>query len=78
MYVAAALEKVGYEVQLLDNYLMKKPIDEVKKLLKLNPELVGITCGSATYQRCVETAQAIKEEAKLQSCCWRMARVLHA
>ena len=62
MYVAAALEKAGFEVQMLDNYLMKKPLAEVKQLvLSLNPQIVGITCGSATYSRCVETAKAIKE-----------------
>ena len=62
MYVAAALEKAGFEVQMLDNYLMKKPLDEVKQLVsKLSPQIVGITCGSATYSRCIETAKAIKE-----------------
>jgi len=62
MYVAAALEKAGFEVQMLDNYLMKKPIDEIKQLvINLNPQIVGITCGSATYTRCIETAKAIKE-----------------
>jgi len=62
MYVAAALEKAGFEVQLLDNYLMKKPISEVKQLVSdLNPQVVGITCGSATYSRCVETTKAVKE-----------------
>ena len=62
MYVAAALEKAGFQVQMLDNYLLKKTTDEVKQLVtKLNPEIVGITCGSATYRRCVETAKAIKE-----------------
>ena len=62
MYVAAALEKAGFEVQMLDNYLMKKPTSEIKQLItSLNPEIVGITCGSATYPRCVETAKAIKQ-----------------
>ncbi|TRO47283.1 B12-binding domain-containing radical SAM protein, partial [Candidatus Bathyarchaeota archaeon] len=62
MYVAAALEKAGFTVQMLDNYLMKKPAQEVKELItKLNPIMVGITCGSATYARCVETAKNIKE-----------------
>jgi len=62
MYIAASLEKAGFEVQMLDNYLMKKPITEVKQLVaKLNPQIVGITCGSATYARCIETARAIKE-----------------
>jgi anaerobic magnesium-protoporphyrin IX monomethyl ester cyclase len=61
-YVAAALEKSGFQVEVLDNYLLKKPINEVQQtVVRLNPEIVGITCGSATYQRCIETAKAIKE-----------------
>ena len=61
-YVAAALEKAGFQVQMLDNYLLKKPIDEVKQYVKqVNPEIVGITCSSSTYHKCVETASAIKE-----------------
>jgi anaerobic magnesium-protoporphyrin IX monomethyl ester cyclase len=61
-YVAAALEKSGFQVEVLDNYLLKKPIDEVKQTVRrLNPEIVGITCSSVTYQRCVETAKAVKE-----------------
>jgi anaerobic magnesium-protoporphyrin IX monomethyl ester cyclase len=62
MYVASALEKAGYDVHMLDNYLMKKPVEEIKQLISnLNPKIVGITCGSATYPRCVETSRAIKE-----------------
>jgi radical SAM superfamily enzyme YgiQ (UPF0313 family) len=62
MYVAAAVEKAGFEVQMLDNYLMKKSTGEIKQLVtNLNPQIVGITCGSATYARCIETAKAIKE-----------------
>jgi anaerobic magnesium-protoporphyrin IX monomethyl ester cyclase len=62
MYVAAALEKAGFTVQMLDNYLAKKPIEEVKQLITtLNPMMVGMTCGSATYARCIETAKIIKE-----------------
>jgi anaerobic magnesium-protoporphyrin IX monomethyl ester cyclase len=61
-YVAAALEKAGFQVEILDNYLLKKPISEIKKIIqKSKPEIVGITCGSATYRQCVETAKAIKE-----------------
>jgi anaerobic magnesium-protoporphyrin IX monomethyl ester cyclase len=61
-YVAGALEKDGYNVQILDNYLIKKPINEVKQTIaQLETEIVGITCGSATYQRCLETARAVKE-----------------
>ncbi len=62
MYVAAALEKAGFKVQMLDNYLMKKSIEEIKQLItQINPGIVGITCGSATYPRCVETSKAIKQ-----------------
>ena len=61
MYVASALEKAGFEVQMLDNYLMKKPTQEVAELIaKTQPAIVGITCGSATYPGTVETAKAIK------------------
>jgi anaerobic magnesium-protoporphyrin IX monomethyl ester cyclase len=62
MYVAAALEKAGFKVQMLDNYLMKKSNEEIKQLItQINPGIVGITCGSATYPRCVETSKAIKQ-----------------
>ncbi|TRO50389.1 radical SAM protein [Candidatus Bathyarchaeota archaeon] len=61
-YVAAALEKASFEVQVLDNYLLRKPIGEVKEMVsKLNPEILGITCSSASYPVCVETAKAVKE-----------------
>jgi anaerobic magnesium-protoporphyrin IX monomethyl ester cyclase len=61
-FVAASLEKAGYQAAILDNYNLKKPIEEVKQELKrLEPEIVGITCGSVTYRRCIETAQAVKE-----------------
>jgi anaerobic magnesium-protoporphyrin IX monomethyl ester cyclase len=61
-YVAGALEKADFQVEMLDNYMLNKPIEEVKQILaKLNPEIVGITCGSATYRRCLETARAAKE-----------------
>ena len=61
-YVAGALEKAGFQVEMLDNYMLGKPMDEVKQLVSQeNPEIVGITCGSATYRPCLETARAVKE-----------------
>jgi radical SAM superfamily enzyme YgiQ (UPF0313 family) len=66
-YVAGALEKAGFQVEMLDNYLLEKSIDDIKQTVRrLNPEVVGITCSSASYQRCVETARAVKEA--LPSC----------
>jgi len=61
-FVAAALEKAGFQAAIIDNYNLKKPIEEVKQeIRRLEPEIVGITCGSVTYRRCIETAQAVKE-----------------
>ena len=61
-YIAAALEEGGFPVQIFDNYLLKKPIDEFKLLIEdSKPEIIGITCGSTTYQRTIETAKAVKE-----------------
>src|SRR3989337_481291 len=61
-YVAASLEKAGFQVEMLDNYQLNKPIDYVKQEIKrLAPEIVGITCSSVTYRRCIETAKTVKE-----------------
>jgi anaerobic magnesium-protoporphyrin IX monomethyl ester cyclase len=61
-YVAAALEKAGHQVQIIDNYLLEKLLDQIKhEIEKLQPEIVGIACGSVTYQKTVDTAKAVKE-----------------
>ena len=61
-YVAAAVEKSGFQVQMIDNYMLEKPIEEIKaEFAKLKPEIVGITCSSVTYSRVIETAKAVKE-----------------
>ncbi len=61
-YVAAALEKNDFQVEIFDNYLLERPIEEVKSEVKKRaPEIVGITCSSLTYSRCIETAKAVKE-----------------
>ena len=61
-YVAAALEKNGFSVEIYDNYLLGQPLETVKaEISKRQPEIVGITCSSLTYSRCVEMAKAAKE-----------------
>jgi radical SAM superfamily enzyme YgiQ (UPF0313 family) len=61
-YIAASLEKAGFKVDILDSYVLNKSIDEIKQTIRqLDPEIVGITCSSATYQECVETVKAVKE-----------------
>jgi anaerobic magnesium-protoporphyrin IX monomethyl ester cyclase len=61
-YVAAVLEKNGFQVEIYDNYLLERPIEEVKsEIKKRSPEIVGITCNSLSYERSVEMAKAVKE-----------------
>ena len=80
MYVAAALEKAGFEVQMLDNYLMKKPVSELKQLVtSLNPKIVGITCGSATYTTLHRNCKSNQRgSSRMQNSRRRMARLLCA
>ena len=61
-YVAAALEEGGFKVEIYDNYLLERSIDEVKSEIgKRLPEIVGLTCNSLSYGRVVEMAKAVKE-----------------
>ncbi len=61
-YIAAVLEKNGFQVEIYDNYLLERPIEEVKlEIRRRSPQIVGITCNSLTYQRCLELAKAVKE-----------------
>ena len=61
-YVAGALEKAGFSVEVLDNYQLQNTVDVVKQeVLKRDPAIVGISCSSVTYQVCIETAKAVKE-----------------
>jgi anaerobic magnesium-protoporphyrin IX monomethyl ester cyclase len=61
-YVAGALEKAGFKVEVLDNYQLQNTVDKVKlEIQKRDPGIVGISCSSVTYQSCIETAKAVKE-----------------
>lgn len=61
-YVAASLERSGFQVEIYDNYLFERPIEEVKaEISKRSPEIVGLTCNSLSYGRVVEMAKAVKE-----------------
>jgi anaerobic magnesium-protoporphyrin IX monomethyl ester cyclase len=61
-YVAAALEKIGFPVEIIDDYLLEKPIEYVKQMVRRSdPQIVGITCSSVSYRGCIETARVVKE-----------------
>jgi len=60
--VAAALEKNDYKVEIYDNYLLNRPVEEVKaEIGKRAPEIVGLTCNSLSFGRVLEMAKAVKE-----------------
>lgn len=62
-FLASVLRKNGFEVGIFDNYLFRKSVNEVVKIIKRrDPSMVGITCSSMTYQPCVRLAEKIKEE----------------
>lgn len=61
-YVASVLEKSGFQVEIYDNYLLERPVEEVKsEIRKRSPEIVGLTCNSLSYERVVEMAKTVKE-----------------
>ena len=62
MYIAAVLEKHGFDVKIFDNYLFNKPVNHIKLLVReFRPRIVGISCNSVTYRNCLEIAEAVKE-----------------
>lgn len=61
-YIASTLEKEGFQVNIYDNWLMRKSAGEIKnEVEKLNPEIVGISCNSVNYKKCIEISRAVKE-----------------
>lgn len=62
LYVGGALEKAGFPIAILDSYSLRKTLDDVKsEVRRLNPDIVGITCGSVTYPECIKAVKAVKE-----------------
>jgi anaerobic magnesium-protoporphyrin IX monomethyl ester cyclase len=61
-YLAAVLEKEGVDVKILDNYLFNMSTSFIEHyLLSYKPDIVGITCGTATYQTTMQTARTVKQ-----------------
>ncbi|MEM2799029.1 MAG: radical SAM protein [Candidatus Bathyarchaeia archaeon] len=62
MYIGAVLERDGFHVKILDNYMLNKPVNKVKDFVSdLDPEIVGISCNSVNYEQAVKIAKAVKE-----------------
>jgi radical SAM superfamily enzyme YgiQ (UPF0313 family) len=61
-YLAAVLEKQGVEVQIFDNYLKGKSNQSLVELVvEFDPDIVGISCTTATYLSCLDIAKRIKK-----------------
>ena len=49
-YVAGALEKAGFSVEVLDNYQLQNTVEMVKQeVLKRDATIVGISCSTRLY-----------------------------
>jgi radical SAM superfamily enzyme YgiQ (UPF0313 family) len=61
-YIASTLEKAGFEAKIHDNYLLRSSVEEIKREVeRLNPEIVGVSCNSVNYKRCLEISKAVKD-----------------
>ena len=61
-YIASVLEKKGHNVNIIDGIAEKTTSEKLKnKILDFNPEIIGITALTVSYNRAIETAKFIKE-----------------
>lgn len=61
MYIAAVLEKEGYEVKIIDAYLERlSQIELSKRIIKQDPNVVGITTDSCNFQESLRVAKLVK------------------
>jgi anaerobic magnesium-protoporphyrin IX monomethyl ester cyclase len=61
MYVAAVLEKEGYEVKIVDAYLERlSQIELSKRIIKQDPDIVGITTDSCNFHESLRVAKLVK------------------
>src|SRR4030066_1437103 len=61
-YIAAVLEKNGYEVKVMDCPPLNLTYEGLKREIALfEPDIVGITSVTVTFSSAVDAARAIKE-----------------
>lgn len=61
-YLAAVLEKAGYQVDVLDCQALRINYDQIKEeLTKRKPDIVGMTSTTLTYKSAAHVAQIAKE-----------------
>jgi radical SAM superfamily enzyme YgiQ (UPF0313 family) len=61
-YLGAVLEKKGYEVDLIDCQLLKLPSEDFRsEIIKRQPNVVGVTSSTLTYQNALKLVKIAKE-----------------
>jgi len=62
-YVAAACQDAGYKTELIDMELeVMKFSALIKKISKINPKIIGITCASVLFPNVIELCNTIKKK----------------
>ena len=62
-FLAGVLQRAGYRVEILDNYLYGKKVEELTEDVKsIGPDLIGITVSVATTSTAAEIVSGLKEQ----------------
>ena len=61
-YIAAALQKIGVEVELVDCTFLKQD-KAIKRVIEINPQLIGFYSMFSMKKTTIELAQAIRKQA---------------
>jgi len=62
MYIAATLEKAGYEVKILDTQLKQLTIEQtVEECKKIKPDMIGIGSLTSNYNKTIDFCKKLKE-----------------
>ncbi len=62
LYLAAVIEKAGYEVKVHDSDLLNSTLAEIlNEVAQYWPDFIGIYCNTANYHRVIEYADSIKK-----------------
>lgn len=69
LYLAAAIEKAGYEVKVHDSDLLNSSFDDIlNEVLNYQPDFIGIYCNTANYHRVIEYSAGLKKISQAPIC----------
>lgn len=61
-YIAAVLENAGYNVKIIDSPALKLSLKEtVETIIKMKPDVVGVTASTPTFNRAIGLAENLKK-----------------